>query len=216
MNAQELKQLLRVKRDGMEQNHATRLHRAISWLLCADKYRNDDDIAFINLWISFNACYSIDESTDSLSDRAKFRQFIEHICALDHQHRIYNLLWMNYSGFVRTIINNQFLFAPFWDSYNDGDTKWQTLFEHSKRSAMYALANQHVSQLLSMVLDRLYVLRNQMIHGGATYHSKVNREQLKSSCRLLTELIPVIIEVMLNNTETYWGKIRYPVVNLTA
>lgn len=213
MKPQELKQLLRDKGDGMEQNHATRLHRAISWLLCAEKYAEDDDITFINLWISFNSCYSIDENTEALGDRATFRQFIEHICAHDHHKRIYNLLWMNYSGFVRAIINNQFLFAPFWDSHYNGDTKWHTLFEHNQSSAMYALANQQVSQLLSLVLDRLYVLRNQMIHGGATYNSKINREQLKNSCRLLTELMPIIIEVMLDEIETQWGKIRYPVIN---
>ena len=88
-------------------------------------------------------------------------------------------------------------------------------FAQSQRSAMHSLANQQVSQLLCLVLDRLYVLRNQMMDGGATYNSKINREQMKSSRRLLAELMPLIIEVMLHDTTTNWGEIRYPVVNET-
>lgn len=216
MTPQELKQQLCEQREGMAQNHATRLHRALSWLLCAQKYEQDDDLAFITLWISFNACYSVDEHSESLGDRATFRDFIERLCKQDSEGKIYDLLWMNYSGFVRSVINNQFLFAPFWVSHHVGNDHWQSAFEQSQRKAMQALANRQVSHLLRLVLDRLYVMRNQMVHGGATYNSKVNREQVKSSRRLLAELLPVIVQIMLHDHEADWGKIRYPVVNVTS
>jgi len=209
-----LKQQLYDKRGGMEQNHATRLHRALSWMLCADDYSSDDDVAFITLWISFNACYSAEDQIGSLSDRRSFRQFVERICVQDKDKRIYHLLWMNYSNFVRSVINNQFLFAPFWECHRLGENHWQQTFEQNKRAAMQALANERVSELLSIVLDRLYVLRNQMIHGGATYNSRVNREQVKSSRRLLAELLPVIVRIMLHNHAIDWGEIRFPVVNV--
>lgn len=66
--------------------------------------------------------------------------------------------------------------------------------------------------MLCLVLDRLYVLRNQVIHGGATYQSSVNREQVKSSRHLLAELMPVVLEVMINDQNSDWGEIRYPVI----
>jgi hypothetical protein len=113
---------------------------------------------------------------------------------------------------VRSVVNNQFLFAPFWECHRLGESHWQQTFEQNKRAAMQALANERVSELLTIVLDRLYVLRNQMIHGGATYQSRVNREQVKSSRRLLAQLMPVVIEVMLNDQDTAWGDIRFPVV----
>ncbi|WP_371193446.1 hypothetical protein [Glaciecola sp. SC05] len=212
MTPHELKQQLREQRDGMEQNHAMRLHRALSWMLCADNYSNDDDLAFVTLWISFNACYSAEEQDGSLSDRSSFRQFLERICAQDTDKRIYHLLWMNYSNFVRSVVNNQFLFGPYWECHRRAENYWRQTFEKNKRAAMQALANERVSELLSIVLDRLYVLRNQIIHGGATYQSKVNREQVKSSRRLLAQLMPVVIEVMLNDQNTNWGDIRFPVI----
>jgi hypothetical protein len=182
-------------------------------MLCADNYSSDDDVAFVTLWIGFNACYSAEEQVGLLSDRSSFRHFVERICTQDSQKRIYHLLWMNYSNFVRSVINNQFLFAPFWQCYRRDESHWQQTFEQNKRAAMQALANERVSKLLTIVLDRLYILRNQMIHGGATYQSRVNREQVKSSRRLLAQLMPVVIEVMLNDQDTAWGDIRFPVVD---
>lgn len=145
MTPTELKQQLRERREGMVQSHATRLDRALSWMLCAQKYAEDDDVAFVALWISFNACYSIEEQAGSLIDRASFRHFVERICARDKTNSIYHLLWMNYSGFVRAVVNNQFLFAPFWECHREGRDHWQQTFASNKRSAMQALANQQVS-----------------------------------------------------------------------
>jgi len=80
-----------------------------------------------------------------------------------------------------------------------------------KKAAFKALANSDVSKLLSIVLDRLYVMRNQIIHGGATYQSQVNREQLRSARRMLSELLPVVIALMVSHPDD-WGTISYPVV----
>ena len=79
MLSDELHQKFRSIRDnrGLDDNHRTRLHRAISWLKCAEKYSdsNDDDIAVIALWISFNSCYSVDAQRHrDLSERKKFHQ----------------------------------------------------------------------------------------------------------------------------------------------
>ena len=56
------------------------------------------------------------------------------------------------------------------------------------------------------------LLNNQLIHGGATYKSSVNRDQVRDSANLLGRLIPLIIEIMLDNPEEAWGEIYYPVV----
>jgi hypothetical protein len=65
----------------------------------------------------------------------------------------------------------------------------------------------------SLVLNRLYTLRNQLMHGGATWGGKVNREQLRDCTRLLGNLVPVIIGLMMDNPDTPWGDAVYPVVD---
>ena len=37
-----------------------RMHRALSWLQRADAAGDDDDVAFVCLWIAFNAAYAQD------------------------------------------------------------------------------------------------------------------------------------------------------------
>ena len=46
--------------------------------------------------------------------------------------------------------------------------------------------------VLSIVFDRLYVLRNQLVHGGATWNSQVNRQQLRDGVAILGTLVPLI------------------------
>jgi len=61
-------------------------------------------------------------------------------------------------------------------------------------------------------MRRLYQMRNQLIRGGATYKSSVNRDQIIDSANLLSRLIPLIIEIMLDHPDEAWGEIYYPVV----
>jgi hypothetical protein len=213
MNGIELRDRLREKREIMNGAHATRLHRAVSWLVCAEKYEDsDDDLSFISLWISLNSSYAIDDANQEKYEREGFEIFAHRLVALDKKERIYNCLWLNYSSFVRLLIDNQFVFGPFWRSQREGDKGWEKKFEYSKKKAHSALANSEVEVLLGIVMDRLYVLRNQLVHGGATYQSRVNRDQVQNGKRMLLELVPVFIELMFEQ-EQDWGEIYYPVID---
>lgn len=103
------------------------------------------------------------------------------------------------------------MFGPFWASMRQGDSSWKQPFEKSKKLAFQALANNQTHLLLSIILDRLYVLRNQLLHGGATYQSQLNREQVRNGKNMLSELMPLFIEIMFENDD--WGEINYPVID---
>ena len=59
----------------------------------------------------------------------------------------------------------------------------------------------------------VYTLRNQLIHGGATWNSSINREQLRDCSAFLGKLVPFIIQLMMDNPNTLWGDAAYPVVD---
>lgn len=59
MDAKSLKQKLKSKRYLFDNNSAIRIHRAISWLESANDVKGNDDLSFISLWVSFNACYAV-------------------------------------------------------------------------------------------------------------------------------------------------------------
>ena len=210
-----LKQSLKDQREHLSEMHATRLHRAVSWLGCASAQETDIDLQLISLWISFNACYAIDEGgSESLAERFAFLRFVEKLVKHDTDKKIYAILWETYSGPVKALIKNPYVFHGFWVAKrkSDKDNAWKEEFNNLSVSALNCLSRQQVPELLSIVLDRLFVVRNQLLHGGATYQSQVNREQVKDGADLLGALMPTVIQIMLNTPNEDWGDIYYPVV----
>lgn len=192
---------------------AVRLHRAISWLKCAEENTANYDLQFISLWVSYNACYAIDDKSElDLTERKQFNDFIEKLVLYDHENRFFTLLWNKFSGPVRLIIENQFIFKPFWDAQRGNHVNWKKLFEQSNKDANRYLSKNEVAKLIELLLDRLYTLRNQIMHGGATYKSKVNRAQVRDAGNILKMLIPIIIDIIIENRNENWGEIYYPVV----
>ncbi len=198
-------------------NFNLRIHRSISWLKKAEETIEDSDICFISLWISFNAVYAREmEGNLSVSDRTEFRQFLQKICQLDDDKHIYKLIWTTYSGSIKSLLNNQYIFQPFWDSYNGktAESVWKEDFQKTKVLVNKAIANTDTDTILAHIFNRLYTLRNQIIHGGATYNSYVNRSQLKDANAILLSLLPIIIEIMMkNHNDMEWGKPFYPPVS---
>ena len=191
-----------------------RIHRAISWLKGAEECGDNIDLKFITLWISFNAGYAGQNHEDyALTEEEHFKQFIHQLVSLDYHRDIFNLLWDKFSGPVRLLIENQYAFKPFWSAQRHENINWKSLFGSSNRKAFEYLANEQVADLLGVVLDRLYTVRNQLIHGGATYQSNVNRSQVRDACQILAFLIPILIGIMIDHSDKDWGAINYPVIS---
>jgi len=210
-----LKELLRSKRGDMDENDAVRLHRALSWMRSADEHIDEPDIQFISLWIALNTLYGVDEERHtSLAERDIFQRFIYKLNRHDTDKAIYNCLWEKFSGPVKALISNQYVFAPFWAAQRtgEGDDVWRDRFDKSATTALSFLKHQKVPELLSVVLDRLYVLRIQLVHGGATYQSQVNRQQVIDGVHMLSFLMPVIVNIMLTEHTEDWGAIYFPVI----
>jgi len=72
--------------------------------------------------------------------------------------------------------------------------------------------SKDTATLLSIMLDRLYVLRNQLIHGGATWNGGTNRAQVKDGAAILGVLVPVIIGLMMQGGDKDLGEVAFPVV----
>ena len=212
----QLKAGLQAIRDSIDNNHAVRLHRAISWLRCADECADNRDLQFISLWIAFNSCYCADDHGEqSLAEREVFQIFVRKLVRHDAEKEIYHCLWQQFPGPVRALIKNPFLFHPFWRVHSEGgdESAWRGRFTRSSDAANRFLARQQVPQLLGVILDRLYVLRNQLVHGGATYQSNVNRTQVGDGCNMLSALMPIIVAIMLAHPAENWGQIRFPVID---
>jgi len=213
-----LKARQRAERHAHPPNLALRVHRALSWLHRAEQLARTDDVdgQFIFLWIAFNAAYAteIDEKYRE-SEQQTFRAFLEKLTQLDAGKKRFDLLtWQEFPKSIRVLLDNRFVFADFWKSQNGSLPKdeWEKNFESANRAAHKALSRQDTVTVLSIVLSRIYTLRNQLVHGGATWASSVNRDQLRDCTAFMAKLVPLVIEVMLDHPEALWGDAVYPVV----
>lgn len=223
---------------SLEQHNEDRMRRAQSWLARSKiaeanrkKTGNDKEKAaafdceqFIFLWISFNAAYGRelldDGDGDNLTESQKFNEFLEKILERDSHQAIKTVLWETYSNAVRVLLNNQYVFGPFWDSVRGSGSglNWKNRFEKKNTKAFSALGEDNIHTVLREVFARLYVLRNQLFHGGATFATGWGRSQVRDGSRIMASLVPQILKIMqtdieMNPDSDTWGAVAFPRIN---
>lgn len=210
-----LKNKQRERRDGFSDSFGLRIHRSISWVGRAEQEAEDRDAAFIFYWIGFNAAYANDIPAGSATgERESFDEFFAKLISYDRENRIYKEIWGRFSDSIRVMLDNRYVFQPFWNHHNgmEGYADWEDRFNRSRTRIHRALLGRETKVILTTVFDRLYVLRNQLVHGGATWNSETNRAQVTDGAKILSFLLPIFIDLLMDNPEADWGKPFYPVV----
>ena len=240
-----------------------RLRRSLSWFERANSGELDDDVRYICLWISFNAAYSDDDrdTRDGVKERTRYKRYFSRLAEKDHS-RIYNAFrCKEIRDSIFSMMKNKYVFRGFWDFLDDrwfNEDDWKKSsngesFESDCRRVSELLgvgsqsgpmqtafqkaglsSSENTIHILDMLFQRLYVLRNQIMHGSATSHTwsdpnrseshgrststeagSLNRSQVGDGVRILKFLVPLFLDVMMDHPEIkkeeYWGKLPYPV-----
>lgn len=212
--AESLKDAHRGIRDSQPESLRIRIHRAISWLARAEQEPHAPDARFLFLWVAFNAAYASEFGFEQ-AERDKARHFVATLLSIDVDRQLQQALHTSFSGPIRTLIENKFVFEPFWKALREHDSsgRWSESFKASKRVALKALMEGDTETVLSVVLDRLHTLRNQIVHGGATWNSSTNRLQVVDASRILGSILPIMLGLMIEARDEAFGPIAYPVLS---
>ena len=207
LDYQTLKEQHRKIRESQPDDVKLKIHRALSWLKAAES-QEQSDTKYLLLWIAFNAIYSREfEQEKFRGEKSLYNNFISKLVKLDKDNLIYKIVWDNYSGHYRVFIENRFVFRKFWDFVDEktSEQEWKDKFEKEKKSASIYLVKKDTANFLSILFDRLYILRNQLMHGGATFESKINRAQIRDGLHILEQIVPIIIQIVMDNSQEEWG-----------
>lgn len=202
---------------SFDETFRTRIHRSLSWLRKADSFieESDLDMKFICLWIAFNAAYgkSLPALDHSCSEKYAFKSFIEKIISLDSVNLLASVVCGKYAMRISFLVENKFTFQKYWDFTKGVEeaSDWKRSLSASVKKYNDCRISMDVSTILSIVFDRLYVLRNQLMHGGSSCGSKLNRETIDDAVGFLSDLIPSMLLVMMMNykKDHDWGKLFY-------
>ena len=208
-----------------------RVYRSIRWIEGAVEKdeQGDDDAAFIFYWIAFNAAYAVDKELSiktNETERDRFVAYFTRIVNLDTKYVIHDAIRQRFRSSIARFMKNRYVYRSFWDFRRTGEpTDWEDWFEYDKQRVNEALdvpgtrpprslggvTRENTSLVLSKLFDRLYVLRNQLMHGGATWKGRLNRKQVREGKEILGFLIPLFVHLMMTKGWLDdWGDPPYP------
>jgi hypothetical protein len=200
--------------DG-EQATSIRFHRACSWMARVEQLPEgqDHDLGLVSLWIAFNALYGQWDSCnrEPRRDRESWRAFVDRILRLDCDGNVHGAL-QEHKRLVMSLLEDEYLSSFFWREPSAMRVK-------QSRKAAYNAQTWYIehrwAMVLDEVLDRVYVMRCQLVHGAATYGGKLNRVSLRRCVMMMQRLLPVFLFVWIDHgADEDWGPMCYPPVDM--
>ncbi|MGI9310877.1 MAG: hypothetical protein ACR2P7_04990 [bacterium] len=200
------------------------MRRSLSWLEKSEETENAHE-KFIFLWIAFNSAYGTDDiGADAAGERIpeakRFEKFLQDVLDRDKENEIRDILWTTFSGPIRLLLINQYVFGPFWDFVRGlkSEQEWMNRFRIYDRRVKKALKSGNTHAVLVEIFNRLYTLRNQVFHGGTTFEKGWGKTQLRDGSRIMASLVPVILTIMQSEIDAspaseVWGNVSYPRIN---
>lgn len=177
---------------------------------------DDCDAEFIFLWIAFNAMYGQQPvESEKAFEKANFEKYLETTSHLESDRM--DVVMQNISADVEKLLNNKYVFESFWKHHNGlrGHGNWEWKLKNRKKERESAW-HKRTQNTLRQLFDSLYTLRNQLLHGSATYSGSLNRHQVTTGAKIMATLVPHFIDVMIRHPNGGWGTPRYPVVRETG
>ena len=197
----------------LDPEHPTpiRFHRACSWLNEADQLdpENQVDTVLLFQWIALNALYGQwdEERQEPYADGASWQAFLQRILNLDRSGHVVAVL-QEHKRLVLTILENEYLNGHFWQDPGE-QAKGQ-----ARRGRYYAqgwYVEKRWATILDQLVQRIYLLRCQLVHGAATHGSQLNRTVLQHCTIMMRRLLPAVLLVWIDHgANEDWGAMCYP------
>ena len=192
---------------------AVRFHRACSWLDQSEQLDagQEPDTVLIQQWVALNALYGQwdADAREPGPERAAWKVFLERILSIDETSEIRSVL-VEHKQLVVAILENAYLNRYFWE-----DPTEPSKSRHTKgrfRAHSWYVENRWL-MIAEQLLDRIYLLRCQVVHGASTYGSRLNRDALKHCTTMMRLMIPAILQVWVHHgADEDWGPLCYPPV----
>ncbi len=193
-----------------------RLHRCWSWMERIEELEaagvGHDDPKLIYHWIALNSLYGRwdDQAREPIGDRYSLGTFLERIYTLDQEGLIQKLLTEN-RELVKAIVGDEFLNKYFWQDPSEDQARRA---QNSARKLPSWHFEGRFIPILDITLSRVYLIRCQLIHGAATYDSKLNRVAVGRCADFLELFLHAVSTIIIDHAwQEDWGSLCYPPID---
>jgi hypothetical protein len=217
----------RLVQEGAHEGVRIRIHRACSWMQRVEELEQADaalaaaeaaaynaarhDDQLILRWIAFNSLYGRwdEERREPQPDFETVRDFVGQLLPLDAD-RLLGAVLDEHRDLVMAIMEDGYVTKHFWK-----DPTPEAL--RKAGNAIYRAQSWYVEGRLSLILttllQRIYLLRCQLVHGAASRNGKLNRESVDRCSTMLGHLLPAFLLVIIDHGwKEDWGPLCYPPV----
>lgn len=191
-----------------------RFHRACSWLQRVEQMPDgeDLDLRLTCLWIAFNALYGQwdERRAEPRADRECWREFLGIMLDLDAGEHLKRFL-VDGRDEVLGILDDAYLAGFFW---RDPSSQRAQRTTRDRRQAAGWYVEEKWSMVLESLVEHIYLLRCQLLHGASTYGSKLNRQSLQRCVEVLHQLLVAFLQIWVEaGDRRSWGPMCYPPVD---
>jgi hypothetical protein len=195
--------------DNRHQNWQIRVHRSLSWLERAFETDAEEqpDARLLFDWIAFNAIYGQWDEREGfpVADTVSWKDFLRRILAAD-DHQVIARRLGELRDPILKLADNKFLDPRLWQDLARPTNLRRRYFE-----ATSLFFEKRWLDLLILAVERIYVLRGQLVHGAATRGSRLNRDTLLQARHVLEQLLVPILEVVIEyGAHDGWPPLCYP------
>lgn len=188
-----------------------RIHRAFSWLSRAEQLADSDalDDRLIFLWIAFNTLYGQwdQELREPGRDKPSWQRFLSRVMELDAEGRIATLIQQE-RELILSLLGDPYLSAFFWQE--PGEVR-AAKSRKPRYDALTWYTQSRWGMILDRVMERVYLLRCQLVHGAASYGGTLNRGAIHRCAAMLQRVLIVVLLVIIDHGgDEDWGPLCYP------
>lgn len=203
----------KVRLQAIRPDHPTciRFHRSCSWLARVEELDTsaDADLALVCRWIAFNCLYGQWNGPDNSprADRDAWRQFLTSILEIDATGHLGCAL-ESHKRLILTLLDDKFLSAYYWQEPTE---KRAAQARKLKHEALTWYLERRWALILDRAIERIYLMRCQLVHGAATHGGKLNRDSLRHCSTMLGHILPAILLAFIDHgADQDWGVMCYP------
>lgn len=187
-----------------------RIHRACSWLQRVEELPPDVlDDRLVLQWVSLNSLYGQwnEERREPQPDKLILPQFLDRILGLDSEQRVAQII-ADERQLVLSIFEDAYLTKFFWENPSEIQAKKAMSTRHKAKSWY---VEGKTGLILARVMERIYLLRCQLVHGAATHGGKLNRSAIHQCSAMLEHLMTAILLIIIDHgADEDWGALCYP------
>jgi hypothetical protein len=191
-----------------------RVHRCLSWMaeverLLAEHGESAIDTALVHRWVAFNAIYGVWDPAvqQPIGDRECIEGFCTKVREVDSERLIESVLRAKRRQ-AMDIFRDAYLTSHFWREPTKARANRPA--RDAELAKNWYAANQ-LDRVLQRLLERIYFLRCQLVHGAASYGGKLNRTAVRRCTVMLGHLLEAFVLVMIDHGwDEDWGALSYP------